>query len=33
MLKRELETLGEELKEIEKRLGTLENTGSTEEEK
>lgn len=33
MLKRELETLGEELKEIEKRLETLENTGSTEEEK
>ncbi|MGC9322404.1 MAG: DUF5320 domain-containing protein [Kosmotogaceae bacterium] len=32
MLKRELEMIGEELKEIEKRLGTLENTSSTEEE-
>jgi hypothetical protein len=32
MLKRELEMIGEELKEIEKRLETLENTNSTEEE-
>ncbi|HDP79106.1 MAG TPA: hypothetical protein ENN47_13220 [Mesotoga infera] len=32
MLKRELEMIGEELKEIEKRLEALENTNSPEEE-
>ncbi|PZC52566.1 MULTISPECIES: DUF5320 domain-containing protein [unclassified Mesotoga] len=32
MLKRELEMIGEELKEVEKRLETLENTSSNEEE-
>jgi len=32
MLKSELEMIGEEIKEVEKRLETLENTNSTEEE-